>query len=79
MLQFCTKIEKCPLFNDKILMRPESANTYKSLYCKDTKQNWRNCKRYIVSEKAGWCPDFVRPNSMLSIAEIIERMEQMDN
>jgi hypothetical protein len=71
----CPKTPKCPLFNDGLLKRQDSAETYKKLYCK-SETKFKECKRYIVSEQVGKCPPFVLPNSSYTIDEIIERMKR---
>lgn len=75
MKETCPKIENCRLFNDQLLKRKESAETYKNLYCRDP-QKHKECKRYVVSEQVGRCADFVLPNSSYSVEEIIERMKK---
>ena len=74
-MEICPKTPKCPLFNHGLLKRQESADTYKKLYCNDPAK-YKECKRYIVSEKIGKCPPFVLPNSSLSIDEILERIKR---
>ncbi|MFO7370837.1 MAG: hypothetical protein R6X09_11260 [Bacteroidales bacterium] len=71
----CPKIVKCPLFNDKILKRAESAEVYKKLFCRNS-EKFKECKRYQVSEKIGTCADFVMPNSTLTVDEIIQKMKE---
>ncbi len=75
MSDICPKIAKCPLFNDNLLIRPESSTVYKNSYCLDHIRH-KDCMRYKVSEKLGSCPKFVMPNSMLTIEEIVERMNK---
>jgi hypothetical protein len=74
MTDVCPKTPKCPLFNDNLLKRAGSAEVYKNGYCRDSKK-YMECKRYIISEKVGKCADFVMPNSMLTIEQIIYRMK----
>lgn len=71
----CPKIEKCPLFNNKILKREESAEVYKNLYCRSS-EKFSECKRYQVSEKVGKCADFVMPNSTMTVDQIIQKMKE---
>lgn len=75
MEEVCPKTAKCPLFNDGLLKRQQSAETYKSIYC-NRSDRYRDCKRFIVAEKFGKCPPFVLPNSSYTIEEIEERMKQ---
>lgn len=75
MAEICPKTPKCPLFNDNLLQRKESAETYKNLYCRSNSK-YMECKRYIVSEKVGRCADFIMPNSSYTVEELIERMKK---
>lgn len=74
MNDLCPKTNTCPLFNDNLLKRAESAESYKNIYCRDPKKH-KECKRFMISEKVGKCADFVMPNSMFSIEQIQERMK----
>ncbi len=71
----CPKTPKCRLFNNNLLKRPETIEIYKSGYC-NNRARYKECKRFIVSETVGQCPDFVLPNSSLSLDEIFERMKK---
>lgn len=73
MNEMCPKATKCALFNGNILKRKESAETYRNLYCKSAKR-FKECKRFIISEKVGRCADYIMPNSFTSTKELIERM-----
>lgn len=71
----CPKTSTCPLFKDNLLKRPESAEVYKNLYCRNP-EKYKECKRYQVSERIGKCADFVMPNSALTVDEIIKKMKE---
>lgn len=75
MNDLCPKIPLCRLFNDNLLKRAESVESYKNGYCRNSAR-YKECKRYIISEKVGKCADFIMPNSMLTIEQIIERMKK---
>jgi hypothetical protein len=73
MNEICPKSAKCPLFRNNLLDMKESEEIYKALYC-NSELNYKNCKRYMVSEKSGKCSDFVMPNSSMTVDEIIIKM-----
>lgn len=75
MEYLCPKTPKCPLFNDNLLKRAGSADIYKNGYCRNIAK-FKECKRYIISEKVGKCADFIMPNSSLSNEKIIEKMKK---
>jgi uncharacterized cysteine cluster protein YcgN (CxxCxxCC family) len=70
----CSKVDKCPIYNNKLLRNKETEEAYKNIYCKNGKENFTLCKRYQVSERIGKCADFVMPNSFLSVDELIDRI-----
>ena len=74
--EICTKVEKCPLFNGKLLKRAGSEESYKNLYCKAGKEKWSTCMRFQTSEKVGKCADWILPNCSLSVDEIVSKMKE---
>lgn len=49
-------------------------DTYKPLYCEAGKAKYKTCKKYIVKEKTGECPEKLLPNASQSIEDIIASM-----
>ncbi len=72
----CPKVAKCPLFNGTLLKISGADESYKNLYCRAGESKWSTCKRYLTSEKVGKCPDWVLPNSSLSIEQIVQKMKE---
>ena len=72
----CPKAEGCKLFNNNLLSKPEYAETYRSLLCNAGEKRWSQCKRHIVSTKFGKCPDYVLPNSVMTIEEVESKMRK---
>jgi len=75
MEAICSKTPTCALFKGTLLKRKESAETYKQLFCK-TVERHKPCKRYMISDDLGECPDFVMPNSTMSVEEIKAKMKR---
>lgn len=71
----CPKIAKCPLFNGLLLKRAGSEDVYKNSYC-NSPTRYKECKRFMISEKFGKCADFILPNCSLSETEIVDRMKK---
>lgn len=69
----CPKSPKCALFNNNLLKRPESADIYRRNFCNDANR-FKECKRYLVSEKFGKCANFVMPNSTMDLEDIRAKM-----
>jgi hypothetical protein len=68
----CPRIEKCPFFNDKMMLdKPGLAAMYKQHYCMD---KYTECARYMVSEKLGpgAVPADLCPNQLDLVEQILE-------
>lgn len=74
-VQTCPKTPKCPIFNG-VLKGTHYTETYQNLYCLAGENGRSKCKRFLVAEKAGRCPDTVLPNSVKSVNDIIAEMKQ---
>jgi len=72
----CPKTADCKLFNNNLLSKPEYAETYRSLFCNAGEKRWTQCKRFIVAGKFGKCPDYVLPNSIMTLDEVEARMKK---
>ncbi|MBE0675692.1 MAG: hypothetical protein IH591_13610 [Bacteroidales bacterium] len=72
----CPNITGCKLVNDPTFaITPESRNFYLRHYCKGIDGSFDNCQRYITKTQIFFCPDFVLPDSEMSIDEILDRIE----
>ena len=76
IITVCPKYLNCIIFNAKVIDE-HHAKLYKNLYCSAGRDKYSRCKRYITSEKTGVAPpDYIMPNSILSVEEILEDMKQ---
>jgi hypothetical protein len=55
-----------------------SRNEYIAIYCIVDDQHWKHCKRFLAKQNMGFCPDFVLPDTTLSIAEIIDKFDEVE-
>jgi hypothetical protein len=77
---YCHNYPSCRLINfDNFPISVESLQQIKSDYCEDVNENWLNCRRYIVKKELGFCPDFVFPDTEITLSEIIDRFENEIN
>lgn len=49
---------------------------YLELWCRKNEEVWSNCTRFNTKKSLGFCPDFVLPNTPLSLDEIIDKFEE---
>jgi hypothetical protein len=44
-------------------------------YCTGPKSEWEKCKRYTTKAALGFCPDFVLPDTDLTLDQIIDKYD----
>jgi len=75
-MNICPKYLKCPIFIENVLSSERMGKTFRKLYCEAGPEVYRQCKRFIVSEKTGKpVPADILPSSSLSVDEIIKTMK----
>jgi hypothetical protein len=71
----CPFIESCSLLGDLLFITDTFREVYKKQYCENPSK-YKACKRFIVfSETGKQVPDYIMPNSQLSIEEILQKIE----
>lgn len=77
---FCPNLHNCKFINSG---KPESCNHEKDFYltgfCRSEHSNWENCKRLQTKSILDFCPDFVLPDSQMSIDQIMEIFDDQNN
>ncbi|MDR0364251.1 MAG: hypothetical protein LBH92_04455 [Bacteroidales bacterium] len=76
--------EKCPnacgcqlLHLSGFLKDEAQKEYYKTTFCIDDSPNgFQKCRRFQTKKALNLCPDFVLPDSLLTIDEIMEKMEE---
>jgi hypothetical protein len=59
----------------EVISDEQEKNDYIETWCKNTEGKWEGCKRFSTKATLGFCPDFVLPDTELSIDEIMDRFE----
>ncbi len=73
---YCPNYNNCKLVSEPGFTSDESLQqTYISLYCQSDRNRWESCKRLIVKKTLNFCPDFVLPDTELSVDEIIDKFD----
>ncbi|MFH2096711.1 MAG: hypothetical protein ABIJ16_13460 [Bacteroidota bacterium] len=76
-MDICPNFENCKLVKvDGFVSDSLKLEFYLLMYCKSSDFNWNNCKRYLTKKRWHLCPDFVMPDTMLSVEEIIDKYEE---
>lgn len=67
----CKYLETCVFIKDQEQKNEERASLFKRQYCEAGERIAKQCKRYIIKEKLGYCPKHLVPNTQLTIDEIL--------
>lgn len=74
--QNCSNYSTCKLVTtDDLILSREKKISYMNKYCTAGKNEWETCKRFTTKAALGFCPDFVLPDSDLSLNEIIDKFD----
>jgi len=72
----CRLCNRCDLFNGDINLPEDTRIMYKYHYCLAKENRWEQCKRFIFENINGYCPDFVMPNSLLTLDQIWQKTQR---
>jgi hypothetical protein len=74
---FCPNINTCRLvITDLVVPDAKTKQQYMNKWCKQPEDSWGKCKRYITKKQLSFCPDFVLPDTALSINEIVDKFDE---
>jgi hypothetical protein len=74
---FCPNYTVCKLVKQPGFGGKESQRLkYLKEYCEVDNTKWESCKRFIAKNTIHFCPDFVLPDTPLSMNEIIDRFDK---
>lgn len=63
------------VFTEVVVPDKTVKENYIVTWCKDAEGIWGNCTRYLTKKSLGFCPDFVVPDTPLTVDEIIEKFD----
>ena len=73
----CPNYYTCQIINiDGFLNDSNKKQHYVETFCKATNESWLKCKRYQTKNTLNFCPDYVLPDSNLTIDEILDKFEE---
>ena len=74
----CPNINGCQVLNIRGFVECEDVkNFYINTYCSiDTKEGYFLCKRFQTKKALGFCPEFVLPDSEITLDEIMDKCEE---
>jgi hypothetical protein len=72
----CPNISTCRLVTtDIVVPQKDVKQQYLKEWCNKDKDIWGDCKRYNTKKVLSFCPDFVLPDTLLSVDEIIDKFD----
>lgn len=72
----CPNIAGCRLVNDQgVNIHTAQRQMYIESYCHGYSPGYEACCRYITKKSIFFCPDFVLPDSAMTLDEILDKIE----
>jgi|WetSurMetagenome_2_1015567.scaffolds.fasta_scaffold142682_2 hypothetical protein len=76
----CPNYHSCQLINIEGFLKSQSRREqYMEEYCSGKLENWKNCTRFRTHGALHFCPDFVFPDTGLTLDEIMDRFDNGSN
>jgi hypothetical protein len=73
---YCSNYQICRLVTTNAVSEDiKQKINYIRSFCETEKKTWQGCKRFQTKSALGFCPDFVLPDTDISIDEIIEKFD----
>lgn len=73
----CPNLPNCQLVHPSTRHIPDEIKLdYQAMYCKSSNEHWTTCKRYLVHSQLHFCPEFVLPDSEMTVDEIINIFDE---
>jgi len=73
----CPNINSCRMVSTDLVVPDEKIKeSYLEIWCRDEQEKWRECKRFSTKAALSFCPDFVVPDTELSVDQIIDKFEE---
>jgi len=73
----CANINTCRLVTTNLVVPIEKKREeYMEIWCRKDEKVWGKCSRFITKKALSFCPDFVLPETALSIDEIIDKFDE---
>ena len=79
-LEKCPNASGCPILHVDGFVENERKHFYNTNYCSmESASGYHSCKRFLSKQALDFCPDFVLPDSKMTIEEIINRYEEQED
>ena len=68
----CPNYRECALVKKQIYLDEDIYRGYINTYCCCIKGSWSECRRFRAKVELNFCPDFVLPDTKMTMDEIID-------
>lgn len=74
---YCPNFQTCRLVTtSEVVDDMEKKEEYINKYCHSYHEDWLACKRYITKEALQLCPDFVLPDTQMTVNDILDKWDE---
>jgi hypothetical protein len=74
--QPCPNRSSCQVFTIEGFVESNLVREYYAkTYCDSVEQGWTKCMRFRTKKELNLCPDFVLPDSTITLDEVLDRLE----
>ncbi|MEN8223946.1 MAG: hypothetical protein ABFS05_01185 [Bacteroidota bacterium] len=74
---YCPNINSCRMVStDTVVPDEEKKQEYMNNWCRQDEDTWIKCKRFDTKKSLSFCPDFVVPDTDLTVDEIVDKFEE---
>lgn len=75
-IELCPNYKGCQIINIKDFVENDQIrDAYISNFCETCQEKWSKCKRYQTKKSLNFCPDFIFPDTDLTLDQIIDIIE----
>ena len=73
----CANINTCRMVSTELVVPDlKLKEQIMDAWCRQDENIWLKCKRFETKKELGFCPDFVVPDTQLSIDEIVDKFDE---
>ncbi|MCB2221284.1 MAG: hypothetical protein KQI35_12875 [Bacteroidetes bacterium] len=77
--QICPNYDVCKLVTTEGFSGNEvRRQAYLTDFCHASESKWSNCSRYVTKKALNFCPDFVLPDTAMTLDEIIDKFDELN-
>jgi len=77
---FCPNCKMCRLVtSEEFPIDKDSKEEFLKIYCESVSENWLQCMRYVTKHNLGFCPEFVLPDTIMTLDEVMDKFDEVES